>query len=473
MLKKTFPDWHVFLIILLEGFVTVSLEILVIRQLMAFVGNSVIVTSLIIGVFLLCLAYGYRAGGRQKQPLLVYLRRNFFISAIGIGFGLSYFFIACFFSVGSGILHIPLIWTLLIYLCLIVAPIVYFLGQTVPISMHLLDAEQSAGKLGGKVLHLSTIGSFLGSVLTALVLMSFLGVAWTIIINVLLLAFLILMISERCAYIMTGLLLLFLLSLVYIVNRGVERTLFVETTAYANYRVLPDVHIPDLGLTGTVLSINNSYSSFVNSQKQAFPYIEYIKNILFNQLKLRDKNILILGSGGFSLSAANTYGNHFTYVDIEPKIEAIVQAHFLREINGRFVAADARQYVAQHPDAYDVIVSDTYSNRQVIPAQLLTIEYFNHLKTALKPGGIAVFNVIGPGLLNNTFSQRVDNTIRHAFGHCTVTPLQYSETGLSNLIYVCQNDSENDQGIYTDDLNRASFDIFNNTAESSNDATHS
>ena len=53
-----------------------------IRQLIAFVGNSIIVTSLIIGVFLLCLAYGYRAGGRQCTALLAILRRNFFISYV-------------------------------------------------------------------------------------------------------------------------------------------------------------------------------------------------------------------------------------------------------------------------------------------------------------------------------------------------------------------------------------------------------
>jgi len=260
---------------------------------------------------------------------------------------------------------------------------------------------------------------------------------------------------------MTTLILTLLLPFVYVINCVFERAIFIETTPYGNYQVLSN--IKELGTTGTVLSVNNSYSSFTNAQKQGFPYIEYIKNILFNQLKLKNKDILVLGAGGFTLSAENTYGNHFTYLDIEPEIKSIVQAHFLKKINGRFVTGDARQYIWQHPDTYDVIVSDTYSNAMAIPAQLLTLQYFESIRAALKPSGIAVFNVIAPSLLNNTFSQRVDNTLRKAFGHCTATPLQFIQTQLTNIIYVCQNDPNNDPSIYTDDLNRASFDTFSNT----------
>src|SRR5436190_1879313 len=37
--------------------------------------------------------------------------------------------------------------------------------------------------ISGRVLHLSTIGSFLGSVLTTLIFMDYFGVSWTIFIN--------------------------------------------------------------------------------------------------------------------------------------------------------------------------------------------------------------------------------------------------------------------------------------------------
>ena len=85
--------WILILIIFLEGFVSVSIEILTIRQLIPVAGNSVIVTSLIIGVFLLFLALGYQKGGTQQKNLQKILQFNFSFAAIWLGIGLSFDFI--------------------------------------------------------------------------------------------------------------------------------------------------------------------------------------------------------------------------------------------------------------------------------------------------------------------------------------------------------------------------------------------
>ena len=77
---------------------------------------------------------------------------------------------------------------------------------------------------------------------------------------------------------------------------------------------------------------NNSYSSFINDKKETFPYIEFIKRILFKDLELHDAQILVLGAGGFTLSAEEAHSNYFTYVDIDPKIKSIVEKNFLEKI---------------------------------------------------------------------------------------------------------------------------------------------
>lgn len=309
-MPMTLSPTRILMIILLEGFVTISLEILTIRQLIPMVGNSIIVTSLIIGIFLLCLAYGYRAGGLQNKNLIESLQRNFLCSAMGIGIGLSY-------------------------------------------------------------------------------------------------------------------------------------------TQLEN------------GQKGRLLSINGSASSFIDGQKQGFSYIEYIKNILFYELKLKNKNILVLGAGGFSLSAAGTFTNHFTYVDIDPAIYSLVKRYFLNPIQGNFITADARQFVKLHPHGYDVIVSDAYSNTQSIPAHLLTREHFANIKQALKPQGFAIFNIIANPLLNTAYAKRLDNTIRSVFSSCSASPLQFTAQRPVNIIYVCQvNAEEADKTIYTDDHNWVSIDYF-------------
>lgn len=54
------------IIIVVEGFVSIATEILTIRQLLPVAGGSVIVTSIVIGIFLLFLAMGYQHGGKKK-----------------------------------------------------------------------------------------------------------------------------------------------------------------------------------------------------------------------------------------------------------------------------------------------------------------------------------------------------------------------------------------------------------------------
>ena len=165
-LLDTQPSFNSFLllvIILLEGFVTISVEILTIRQLMPVVGNSVLVTSLIIGVFLLFLAYGYKRGGDYTSGYREKLQSNFTIAAVLTGTGLSYTFITFFFGGAYYFLKMYILVTLTAYLLLVIAPIVYLLGQTVPITVNLFkhENEKSIGAISGKVLHLSTMGSFL------------------------------------------------------------------------------------------------------------------------------------------------------------------------------------------------------------------------------------------------------------------------------------------------------------------------
>lgn len=448
-------------IILIEGFVTVSVEILSIRQLTPVAGNSVIVTSLIIGIFLLFLAAGYHRGGHVKENYADVLKRNFTFAAIWLGIGLSFLFIAKFFALLSRFVSAHMLFSLGAYLLLITAPVVYVLGQTVPITTNLFKFEHHVGTISGRVLGLSTLGSFFGAVLTSLLLMNYFGVAWSVYINFLFLILLILLLVEDYKREFPRLFFLCLAAVVvYVLNMGVEQQNFVKTTNYANYRVFEHDMGAELGL-GKVLSINGSGSSFINNKGQGFPYIELIKRILFQDLQLRNKTILVLGAGGFSLSAENTYGNHFVYNDIDPEIKPLAEKHFINNINGRFVVGDARSYLLKHRGQYEVIVSDVYSHRASIPYHLVTREYFRDVRKALKPGGIALFNIIANPELNTRYAKRVDNTIRSVFNSCMAIPIVYSNKP-TNIIYVCKlSKQNNDKTIYTDNLNSATIDNFN------------
>lgn len=447
-------DNHVlYLIILLEGFVTIAFEILTIRQLIPVVGNSVVVTSLIIGIFLLFLAYGYRKGGTYTSNYISIIKYNFTVAAFGVGVGLSYGFIKAFFLLTAKLFWGNVFISLILYLLIITAPLVYLLGQTVPITLNLCKQPYSVGALGGKVLHISTLGSFLGAVLTSLLLMNYLGVAWTVFINYFILAVLVLMLLELPREINYLFLLVASGVLVYGTNIYLEKKLFVLTDNYANYQVI-DSHDEKL------LLINDSASSAINKQLQGFPYIEYIRKLLFTDLHLQGKNILVLGAGGFTLSAGETQANRFTYIDIDPKIKPIVEHHFLAPVKGEFISADARAYLHKAWQSFDVVVGDTYSNQTAIPAHLLTREYFIAVAQALKPDGIAVFNIIARPTLADSYSKGIDNTIRSVFKNCMAVPLHYTAQP-TNIIYICKKTlSEKDDMVYTDNMNRATLDYF-------------
>ncbi|NKB46389.1 MAG: hypothetical protein GKR77_01200 [Legionellales bacterium] len=449
-----------FLVILWEGFVTIAVEILTIRQLTPFVGNSVVAISLIIGVFLLFLALGYRRGGQYLTQYRTILIRNFTLAALWLGIGLSYYFTAHFFYSIHTWVSRHLLINLTVYLLLIVAPLVYILGQTVPITTNLFKQHATVGQISGRVLFWSTLGSFTGAVLTSLVLLTWVGVAWSIVINFSILVVLILLLLPswrrqwwRIALLGWGGI------IIYYVNVDINRQLFVHENHYANYQIANDFEI-EAGQIGTALVINQSLSSFRGEDGQPAPYVQLIRKFLLDDLQLTGKQILVIGAGGFSFTEQGDSGNEWTYIDIDPAIEAITRDHFNPQLQAQFIAADARQYLRDTTQLYDVIISDAYSNQIMIPDYLLTRNYFIDLRNRLTDTGIAVFNFILNPLYLDRYSQRVDRTVRSVFAHCVVTPLHY-QAKYTNVLYFCRPSPYNeDAQEYTDNLNPASLDFF-------------
>lgn len=448
-------------IILIEGFASVAVEILTIRQLLPVAGGSVIVTSLIIGIFLLFLAIGYDRGGKAVNVLHHQLRSNFFIASIWIGIGLSYSFIEYFFNVIQKMSGPYITYPLMAYLFVIIAPAIFLLGQTLPITMNIVRQDRMAGAIAGKALGLSTIGSFLGAIFTTLFLMQYLGVAWTVFIVFLLLMLLSTLLHHCKKHFFYALgFALASGAVIYFLNIYLEQKKFILTDNYANYQIL-NSNNSTLRPDEKILVINEVFSSYTNAQHQAFPYIEAIGKILYDNLQLHSQEILVLGAGGFTLSQSDAGLNHFTYVDIDAQIKKVVVPEFLAEIKDKLVADDARHYLLTHEQKFKAIVIDVFSDYKAIPAYLLTREFMQQIKKHLPTeGGYALFNIIGHPFFNDPYSRRIDNTIRSVFGSCTVTPIQYNKD-INNLIYACTNLSRvNDHTIYTDNVNTSTTDSF-------------
>lgn len=449
------------LIILVEGFVSIAIEILTIRQLLPVAGGSVIVTSLVIGIFLLFLALGYQRGGKQQQNLPYLLRRNFFIAAVWLGIGLSYIFISTFFYLIQKISGLHIVYPLIIYLILVIAPLIYLLGQTLPITMNMIKQNRPAGSIGGNALGISTLGSFLGAILTTLVFMYYFGVAWTVFFNFILLVLLSLSLTEnKLSFTFQILFTLAAILIIYTCNIKIENSIFDLTNQYANYQVVSGKDYK-LDNDAKMLIINDAASSLIDKNKKGFPYAELVKKILFNDLKLRDANILILGAGGFSISAENTYGNHITYIDIDRQIKKVTVPKFIQQVNSNLIIDDARHYLNVTNQKYQAILTDAYSDIKSIPAHLITREYIMQIRQHLSENGVAIFNILANPMLSDNYSKHIDNTIKSVFPNCMIIPIKYANR-VTNILYTCTNNTsyQSDRIIYSDNLNNSTTDSF-------------
>jgi hypothetical protein len=155
-------------------------------------------------------------------------------------------------------------------------------------------------------------------------------------------------------------------------------------------------------------------------------YVQHLRRILLDDLRFSDRDILVLGAGGFTLSHREPL-NRYTYVDIDPAIRAIAERDFLREpARGEFIATDARRFVIDTTRRFDAIVVDVYSSRTSIPGHLVTREFWRDTRRALKPGGVMLANLILDGQLASPYARNLLATIESAYGRCAVEVLAKS-----------------------------------------------
>lgn len=451
-MRTTLSNKRTIGILFLEGFVSVSLQMLMMRQLVPFVGSSVVVSSLVVGVFLASLAIGYAYGGRVKENHISKLAHNLIYSVIILSIGLSYDVMNLIFSIFNHVINNPLIEVSL-YLIIFLAPIVFMLGQTVPLLTNFYKSK-SVSEIAGDSFAINTVGSVLGSVITAIIFFNYFGMAMTIFIDVIFLGIVLFMLLDKSQYLKYGVIYSLIAIFSFYVNVDRERNNFILTNAYNNYEVKEDEK-------GKYFIMNQSYSSAVLRNGLNWAYIDEMKKILFSDyhLNLKDADILILGAGGFTLSDnVELPDNKYVYIDIDPDIKKVAEMSFLlRDINGEFIAEDARLYVNKEKKQFDAVIVDLYSNKTSIPWHLLTNEFMEKVKERTKTDGYVLFNIISNGLFKDEYTRTIHNTITNNFPYCHSSPTLFKDTGV-NSIYVCMNIEDKEKNIYIDDKARSVLD---------------
>ena len=449
------------LAVFVGGYSSLSLELIVLRQLSSFVGSTTITVSIVMGSFLAFMSWGYYKGSVEsvsRFSLRNQAANDFLIIALLVVLASSYILIDVYFmafnkaGITSNIIQTAL------YSLVFLSYGPYLFGKITAMLSRYLHYRDS--NFTGKIMAVDTVGSVLGSLFTTLIIMPFIGVNHTIVVVVSITLAASFFLSRRRNYV--AMLTILLAAVLFNQDKLLKDTYgIIENNAVATI----GVHETDDGKS-RLLVVNGSMSSKVSKEhKLNFPYINFINDNFIRTIpKTETKDILVVGAGGFTVGINDTR-NNYVYVDVDKNLKRITEEAFLRQKltpNKKFVVQDANQFLKESRDKYDVIVLDTYSSRQYIPMELVTREYFERAKNNLKDGGILLLNAIASPNFGDDFAMNLDNTLRSVFRDNlraqTIRHFNAWKKGTrDNIVYIYYN-HPNPGKIYTINKNPSFYD---------------
>lgn len=423
---KLAPAFILFCIIVVEGYIVLSSELLAIRQTTPFVGSGTDTVSIIIAAVLMPLAVGYYAGGyyssrypanQKNNSIRRKLLRNIFISSVFLVLGLSTWTVNLFFLALNelGLTHRLLMTTL--YSVLFLLTPVYLLGQTVPLVSNYFS-KQVLSRITGKMLFFSTVGSFLGAIFSTLIMMSFFGVHHTVTLTFVLLTAIAMTIGRFKQSSETIILMIALTIGAGVINSdaAMKKLNIVSNNQYNTIQVYTDSD------GAKTFVQNNNSSSAIHPDGRKHAYIEETQKHFLTPLMAEGvpaKNILVIGAGGFTFGLEDTK-NTYVFVDIDPSLEQVAVKDFLDKpltANKKFVPVAAQGYLASDKTSYDLIFLDVYNGDTTIPEDLVTVEFYQSVRDHLNEGGILVMNFILSPTFEDKMSRHLDDTLRSVFPH--------------------------------------------------------
>ncbi|MBD5389108.1 fused MFS/spermidine synthase [bacterium] len=462
-MTKKLRTWLIFLIFL-NGYVSLSLELIVLRQLSFFVGSAAVITSIIMGTFLGFMSIGYFRGGAARitrRGAGRALQFNFTLIAAMTVLAGSFVLLSTYFSmmymagITSGVIQTAL------YSIVFLSVGPYLFGiNTALLSRYLNRYNANAT---GSIMAWDTIGSVLGSLATTLVLMPFIGVNYTILwITVLgLVAAAIARPRPRM-----GIWAAAILVPAWIINNNAflyrEMGILVNN-ANSTIAVMGDDNTRVLYMNGLPMSVYHPQTG------ASAAYINYInQNFIDTMPRTRPHDILVLGAGGFTAGLNDTY-NTYTFVDIERTLKDVSEKHFLGaplSLNKRFVVQDASQFLKNTDQQWDLIILDVYSNSYQVPEDLITVQFMQRIRDRVRPGGMVAMNMITSPDFSDAYTRVFDNTFHHVFDHNTSRQVIGSQnpwgaTDPANVIYLWFNRPESDR-VYTINKTPVIYDRYKN-----------
>jgi spermidine synthase len=391
-----------YLLVFTVGIGTLGAEIAAARLMAPFFGASTIVWANTIGVVLVALSIGYWLGGRfaDRHPH----RRGLCLLALiaSAMVALIPFIAQPFFEVSVDALDEisagAFVGSLFAVLFLIGIPLV-LLGACSPWAIRLAVPDvEHAGETAGRLYAISTAGSLLGTMLSALFLIPFIGTQRTFITFALVIAIVAAAGLGWRWFAVPAAIAAVLAIPVGVVKGSDEGDVIYETDTEHQYvRVVEEAdgrRLLELNEGQAVHSILPGDGGYLTGDV----WDGYLV-LPFTAIDEPPQRMAILGNAAGT--TARAYGRYFP----DTEIDGVEIDGELTEVGERFFDLDNPNLTTHHEDArpwlrqsegdYDVIMVDAY-RQPYIPFYLATEEFFELVRDRLAPGGVVIVNAGHP-----------------------------------------------------------------------------
>lgn len=395
-MNESVKKYYLFFTLFITGAAVMVLELAGTRVVAPVYGSGLFVWASLITVALTCLAIGYWIGGKiaDKKP-----KFGTFYLIILVG-GIL---IAPVSQVASPVLRLtanlgfrlgPLFSAYLLF----AAPLV-LLGMVSPYAIKLATNELKVlGSTAGRLYAISTLGSFIGTLLTGFLLIPAIGTKKILCLQSLILILLWIgyqLINKKYSLGLSSAVLLSLPLLFIFTYFPPRKESKKIRMLYKSESIHGQLKVFEEGMERKLYLDNMRQSSIHMNTYLPTGEIYYSFELLplFNP---GGKNALLIGLAGGNIPRRLwEYGIVTDCVDIEPKMEYIARKYFgFLDYFGKIYINDGRSYINSTKNGYDFVVIDVFTGDD-IPFHLLTRECFQEIKNLLRKNGILGINFMG------------------------------------------------------------------------------
>ncbi|MEJ7714814.1 MAG: fused MFS/spermidine synthase [Thermoleophilaceae bacterium] len=392
------------LLVFTVGTGSLGAEIAAVRLLSPYFGASTVVWANTIGVVLVALSIGYWLGGRfaDRHPHMRGLCLLSLVAALLLALvpfvadPLLNLAVSALDSISAG----AFLGSLIGVLALVALPVL-LLGAASPWAIRLaVNTVEEAGEVAGRLYALSTAGSLVGTLLSALLLIPAVGTRRTFLIFALaiaLVAVLGLRPLKRWALAPAAIAVLMALPVGTLKAQTDDGRVIYETdTEYQYARV---IQRDDGSRTLELNEGQAQHSVYQPTTVLTGGVWDGALVLPFAALNRAPRRMAILGNAAGT--TARAYGRLFPStridgVELDSELSDIGRRFFdMNNPRLRMHHEDARPWLKRSDGRYDVLIVDAY-RQPYIPFYLTTKEFFELCRDRLAPGGVVMVNVGHP-----------------------------------------------------------------------------